>query len=56
VARLVADGLSNAQIAARLYLSTRTVTTHLHNIYRRLEVGSRTELTRYVLQQLPRNT
>lgn len=56
VARLVADGLSNPEIAARLYLSTRTVTTHLHNIYRRLEVSSRTELTRYVLRKLPPNT
>jgi DNA-binding NarL/FixJ family response regulator len=45
--------LSNPEVAARLYLSTRTVTTHLQNIYRRLEIGSRTALTRYVLEQLP---
>lgn len=53
VARLVATGLSNPEIAQRLYLSPRTVTTHLQNMYNRLELRSRTALTRYVLEELP---
>jgi len=49
VARLVALGLSNAEVAQRLFISTRTVTTHLQHIYRRLDVPSRAVLIRYVL-------
>jgi DNA-binding CsgD family transcriptional regulator len=52
IARLVADGLSNPEIADRLFISQRTVTTHLQHIYRRLGVGSRTGLTRYVIENL----
>ena len=48
MAELVARGLSNAEIAARLFISPRTVTTHLERIYRRLGISSRHELTRYV--------
>jgi DNA-binding CsgD family transcriptional regulator len=50
IARLVAEGLSNPEIAERLFISQRTVTTHLQHIYQRLGVGSRTGLTRYVLE------
>lgn len=49
VARLVAAGLSNAEIANRLYISPRTVTTHLQHVYARLGFGSRVGLTRFVL-------
>jgi DNA-binding CsgD family transcriptional regulator len=50
IARLVADGLTNAAVAERLFISPRTVTSHLERIYRRLEIGSRAELTRFVRQ------
>ncbi|MCI4061295.1 AAA family ATPase [Micromonospora sp. R77] len=52
VARLVAEGLSNAEVSRRLFISPRTVTTHLQNIYVRLGVSSRTALTRYVLDRI----
>ncbi|MEV0603700.1 response regulator transcription factor [Streptomyces sp. NPDC050315] len=42
VLQLVADGLSNAQISKRLFLSEATVKSHLVHIYTKLEVDSRT--------------
>ena len=50
VAELVAQGLTNAEIAERLYISRRTVTTHLEHIYRELGIHTRTALTRYVIE------
>ena len=45
VARLAAAGRTNREIAETLYLSVRTVETHLSHAYRKLDVRSRTELT-----------
>lgn len=42
VARLVADGLSNRDVAARLAMSEGTVKVHLHSIYSKLSVDNRT--------------
>ncbi len=44
VAELVAAGLSNAEVAARLFMAQRTVEAHLSKIYRKLGVRSRTQL------------
>jgi DNA-binding CsgD family transcriptional regulator len=44
VAGLVADGLTNPQIGARLYISGRTVQTHLVHIFAKLDIASRAQL------------
>ena len=51
IAELVVDGLTNPAIAEQLGISLRTVTTHLANVYRRLDVHSRAALTRVILEQ-----
>ncbi|GAA1745199.1 helix-turn-helix transcriptional regulator [Luedemannella helvata] len=47
IADLVAMGATNTEIAARLFLSRRTVEHHLGNIYQRLGIRSRVDLARY---------
>lgn len=44
IVRLAADGLTNREIGERLYLSRRTVSTHLYRIFPKLGVSSRAEL------------
>ncbi len=51
IARLAADGLSNREIGERLYLSHRTVASHLYRVYPKLGITSRAQL-RAVLAQL----
>lgn len=48
VASLVGEGLTNAQIGARLHISPYTVMTHLSNIYGKLEIPSRAALAKRV--------
>ncbi|WP_199904878.1 helix-turn-helix transcriptional regulator [Nocardioides sediminis] len=50
VLRLVAAGRSNAQIAAELVLSEKTVARHLSNIFGKLDVGSRTAAAAYAFE------
>ncbi|MGA3218112.1 MAG: response regulator transcription factor [Acidimicrobiales bacterium] len=41
ILRLIAEGLSNREIADRVYLSPNTVKSHVHEIFRKLDVGNR---------------
>ncbi|MEV4539101.1 AAA family ATPase [Asanoa sp. NPDC049518] len=51
VAGMVAQGMSNPQIAAQLYLSPRTVQTHVSHILAKLELGSRIDVAREASQR-----
>jgi DNA-binding NarL/FixJ family response regulator len=51
VLKLAARGKSNRDIAADLYLSTRTVQTHLSTVFAKMQVGSRTEAVVQALQR-----
>jgi DNA-binding CsgD family transcriptional regulator len=51
VAGLVAEGLNNDQVGARMYISTHTVAHHLRQAFRKLSIASRVELTRIVIEQ-----
>ncbi|MCA2211801.1 helix-turn-helix transcriptional regulator [Jidongwangia harbinensis] len=48
VARLVTDRRTNAEIAAELYLSTKTVEAHIRSVFHKLAVNSRVEIARAI--------
>ncbi len=50
VLRVVAQGLTNEQVAQRLVISPRTVDTHLTSIYNKIGVSSRSAATRYAME------
>jgi DNA-binding NarL/FixJ family response regulator len=51
VSRLVAQGLNNNQVGARMYISTHTVAHHLRQTFRKLHIASRVELARIVIEE-----
>ena len=50
VALLVAEGLTNAQVGQRMFLSRHTIDFHLRQIFRKLNVHSRVAMTRCLLE------
>ena len=53
MARLVALGMRNAEIARRLFVTEGTIKTHLNRAFRKLGVRNRAELTRLLLSGDP---
>ncbi len=53
VLALIAEGLSNGQIAERLYISRKTVSVHVSAVLRKLGAASRTEAARHLLNAAP---
>ena len=51
---LIADGLSNKEIAERVHLATHTVKSHVHNVLQKLALHSRLQLAAYVHQNAGR--
>lgn len=52
IARLVADGLTNKQIASRLFVSERTVDSHVRNIFGKLGTSSRAQIATWVTSRV----
>jgi DNA-binding CsgD family transcriptional regulator len=53
IARLARDGLSNPEIGVRLFISPRTVQYHLHKVYAKLGITSRSQLDSALSTEIP---
>ncbi len=53
VLRLLGEGLTNAEIAARLYISTKTVASHVGNVFAKLQLRNRAEAAAFAHRHLP---
>jgi DNA-binding NarL/FixJ family response regulator len=53
IARLVAGGLKNSEVAGTLFLAEKTVAAHLSNIYGKVEVRSRVQLGAWIRENDP---
>jgi len=53
IARLVAYGMTNREVAGKLFLSPKTIEYHLSQIYRKLDLRSRTQLASLMAQEMP---
>ncbi len=51
VLELIAQGLSNAEIANKLFISLHTVKTHVHNIFRKLDITHRVQAALYAVNE-----
>jgi DNA-binding NarL/FixJ family response regulator len=55
ILRLIASGLSNKEIASRLYITGETVKSHIKNLYRKLGISNRVQALQRAEQLKPRN-
>jgi DNA-binding CsgD family transcriptional regulator len=51
IAELVAEGMTNREVAGKLYLSPHTVGFHMRQVFRKLEISSRVDLTRLIVER-----
>ena len=57
ILKLIADGLTNREIASALLISESTVENHIHHIYEKLEISNRAKAVAHFLhsQSIPQN-